>query len=62
MIQALGHLSKGPFSNYLQNLISGGDGQWWDLQKSSRGEEEAVVSRSLSVCAFFAHIISVAVS
>ena len=38
MIQALGHLSKGPFSNDLQNLIAVGDVVVQDLQKSSRGE------------------------
>lgn len=38
MIQALGHLSKGPFSNHLQNLIAVGDVVVQDLQKSSRGE------------------------
>lgn len=36
VIQALGHLSKGPFPDHLQNLISVGNVVMQDLQKSGQ--------------------------
>lgn len=36
MIQAFGHLSKGPFPDHVQNLISVGNVVMQDLQKSGQ--------------------------
>lgn len=37
VVQALGHLSKGPFSNHLQNLVAIGNMVMQNLQKPGKG-------------------------
>lgn len=41
VIQALGHLSKGPFPDHLQNLIAVGNVVMQDLQKPDQGKEQS---------------------